>query len=114
MKSDQKATAVAWRLIDGELTEVGTYEFTQEDAEAANLWEKDTYQMYPADMLGWKAVARCVRFAFPDVLLGYIPDEIVEDAPFEPLEADATFGEDGDGIDADEVAEMLDAEVVES
>jgi hypothetical protein len=110
--SPEKATAVAWRRIDGKLVEVGTYEFTKEDAEAANLWAKDTYQLYPADMLGWKAVARCVRFAFPDVLLGYIPDELMEDAPFEALEADATFGE-GEGMSNEELTEALDAEVVE-
>ena len=77
--------------------------------------------MYPADMLGHKVVARAVRFSFPDVLMGYIPDEMEEihgiEAEFVALEADATFVEDEHDIsralDAEGIAEALDGEVVD-
>lgn len=117
--STTKGTATALRLIDGELVDVGTFEFTQEDAETANLWVKDVYQMYPADMLAWKAVARAVRFCFSDVLLGYLPDELNLDVEFEALD-EGTFvlpseaGTVVEVLDAEEVADMMDGEVVAS
>ncbi len=76
--SSKTATVKAMRRYDGEWAEVGVFTFTWKDAEAANLDVKDTYQMYPADMLMNKAIARAVRFAFPDVLRGYVPDEMEE------------------------------------
>ena len=114
------ATAVTSRIYDGKWEQTGKFEFTQADAEAANLWNKDTYQMYPADMLGHKVVARAVRFSFPDVLLGYIPDEMEEiygiEAEYVPVDADM-YGEDiaalDSAIDAEGVAEVFDGEVVD-
>lgn len=110
------ATAKCYRRYDGVWVQVGEFEFTEKDAETANLWSKDTYQLYPADMLGHKVVARAVRFTFPDVLLGYIPDEMEDitgiEAEYEALDVDATYGtEDEDPMDLHEVAEALDAKV---
>lgn len=116
------ATAITSRIYDGEWSETGRFEFTVEDAEVANLMSKDTYQLYPADMLGHKVVARAVRFAFPDVLMGYIPDEAEEfvdgfEAEYVDFDGDATFvldeGDDSEPMDIEEVAEALNAEVVE-
>jgi hypothetical protein len=113
------ATATTFRQYDDEWQQTGMFEFTQADAEQANLWNKDTYQMYPADMLGHKVVARAVRFAFPDVLMGYIPDEMEEksgiEAEFVAFDGDATFvlDEDDDStpMEIEEIAEALGAEV---
>lgn len=120
-------TAVAWRRdpVTGILSEVGTYIFTMEDAEAAGLAGTGTYKKYPADMLGWKAVARAVRFAFPDVIMGYLPSEIGIEAPDEaPLEEEMRQYDLGleagnaqakyhDMLDAEEVVDdILDAEQV--
>jgi hypothetical protein len=120
--STTAAKATTYRKYDDGWEQTGEYTFTQEDAEKANLWAKDTYQMYPADMLGHKVVARAVRFAFPDVLMGYIPDEMEEianiEAEYVAFDGDAAFTshleDDSPTLDVDEVAEALDAEVVES
>ncbi len=112
------ATALTSRKYDGEWTQTGKFEFTKKDAEAANLWAKDTYQMYPADMLGHKVVARAVRFAFPDVLMGYIPDEmeeigLIEAVEYEAFDGDATFvldaSDESGAMTLEEIAEELDA-----
>jgi len=117
-------TAVAWRRdpVSGVLQEVGTYTFTMADAEAAGLASSGTYTKYPADMLGWKAVARAVRFAFPDVVMGYLPTEIgieVDEGPI--IDIDDDLPDDvmreqheatEDYIDAEGVADLLDGEEV--
>jgi hypothetical protein len=121
--SSTVASAVTSRIYDGKWEQTREFTFTQEDAEKANLWAKDTYQLYPADMLGHKVVARAVRFAFPDVLMGYIPDEMEEmglgyEAEFVEFDGDATYraGEldMSEPMDIEEIAEALHAEVVES
>ena len=107
-----KAEVVAHRWMHGEWLESGTFTFTWKDAEVANLAPKDTYQLFPADMLMNKAIARATRFAFPDVLRGYVPDEMEEITGVEfehVIHMDPTL----EALDADEVAEILDAEVVE-
>ncbi|GAG24096.1 unnamed protein product, partial [marine sediment metagenome] len=88
-----KATVVAYRWdpkafeSSGAYYEAGIFNFTMDDAIAAGLWEKDNYQQYPADMLGWKAVARAARFAYPDVLLGgYVPEDVGIETPVEQFE----------------------------
>ena len=110
--TDTVATLEAFRRYDGEWMKVGTFTFTMEQAEQANLAKKDTYVLYPADMLMNKAIARMVRFAFPDVIRGYVPDEMEEITGVEfgvadhiaPLEQPLTV---------DEVVEVFEAEVVE-
>jgi len=106
------ATLSAKRRYDGVWEEVGVFTFTQEDAERANLWVKETYQYYPADMLMNKAVARAVRFAFPDVLRGYVPDEMED---IVGLETNDSMHLDpmGQPMELDELVEVFDAELVD-
>lgn len=123
MKLDPKVgTAEAYRRDPHthELDHVGTYTFTWEDAVTAKMDTTNTYQKYPADMLGWKAVARAVRFAFPDVIMGYLPEEInikvdPEDDLAQHEQPELPLGLDGEDevIEAEVVADMLDGEVVE-
>lgn len=125
--SDEAGTAVAWRRdpVTGILGEVGTYTFTMEDAKRAKLDGTGTYKKYPKDMLGWKAVARAVRFAFPDTVMGYLPSEIdieENEEPFSQIdmpalspEYDDIVGEEMEDaiLDAEQVADLLDAEVID-
>ena len=110
--SEEQAVVVAYRWMHDEWVESGTFTFTWEDAETANLAPKDTYQQYPADMLMNKAIARATRFAFPDVLRGYVPDEMEEITGVE-FEAAIHLDPTEEALDTDEVAEVLDAEIVE-
>ena len=110
--SGKRACIQAWRKYGDEWEDCGEFEFTMEQAEVANLAAKDTYQAYPADMLMNKAVARMVRFAFPDVLRGYVPDEVT-DITGQEFSADAHLGPVEEAIEAAEVAEILEGEVVE-
>ena len=59
--SDTRGAIQAWRMYDKEWEDVGVFEFTQGQAETANLWVKDTYQLYPAGMRTNKAGERRVR-----------------------------------------------------
>ncbi len=110
--SNERGAIQAWRKYDGEWEDAGVFEFTQEQAEVANLWVKDTYELYPADMLMNKAVARMVRFAFPDVLRGYVPDEMTDITGME-FSDDVHIGPTEDTIEATEVAEIVEGEVVD-
>ena len=110
--SDTRGAIQAWRMYDKEWEDVGVFEFTQEQAETANLWVKDTYQLYPADMLMNKAVARMVRFAFPDVLRGYVPDEMTDITGVE-FGAVASIDPLGVAIEATEVVELMNGEVID-
>jgi len=110
--SDKEATATCFRKFDtDEWIQVGKYTFTWEDAERANLAVKDVYELYPADMLANKAVARAARFAFPDVLRGYVPDEMEDITGIEnPMGHSAHIMEEPMAIM--DAAEELDAEIV--
>jgi len=110
--TDTGAQIQAWRRYDGEWEDCGVFEFTQEQAETANLWVKDTYELYPADMLMNKAIARMVRFAFPDVLRGYVPDEITDITGVE-FENAIHLGPTEEALTAVEVADIVDGEVVD-
>lgn len=110
--SDSVAKIQAWRRYDGEWEDCGVFEFNQEQAETANLWVKDTYELYPADMLMNKAIARMVRFAFPDVLRGYVPDEITDITGVE-FENAIHMGPTEEALEAVEVADIVDGEVVD-
>ena len=88
--SSDEARVVAYRwdgrafphdVDKGAYYEAGTFTFTKEDAILAELWEKDNYQKYPADMLGWKAVGRAARFSYPDIIIGgYNPEDVGYDS----------------------------------
>jgi hypothetical protein len=114
-----KATAYRRDPVTKELDLVGEFTFDEEDAKRAKLTEKNTYKAWPQIMYGWRAVGLAARFAYSDVLTGLLlPEEIgIEDTPIEPIE-DAIQVVDLDdevdeGLDADEVAEALDAEVAD-
>ena len=110
--TDTVAQIQAWRRYDGEWEDCGVFEFTQEQAETANLWVKDTYELYPADMLMNKAIARMVRFAFPDVLRGYVPDEMTDITGVE-FENAIHLGPTEEALEAVEVADIMDGEVID-
>ena len=69
-----------WHRPSGELVEVGTVTFTEEDARRAGLTpaSKPTYGMYPQMMLTWRAISFAARLYYADVIsgLGYVPEEI--------------------------------------
>ncbi|RLB68530.1 MAG: hypothetical protein DRH08_00655 [Deltaproteobacteria bacterium] len=110
--TDEEAELDAYRRYDGEWTKVGTFTFTMEQAVTAKLAKKDTYVQYPADMLMNKAIARMVRFAFPDVIRGYVPDEMEEITGVEFGNA-AHMAPLEDPLTEDEIVEVFDAEIVE-
>jgi len=110
--SDTRASRQAFRREGDELIDMGEISFTWEQAEAANLAPKDTYQAYPADMLMNKCIARMVRFIYPDVIRGYVPDEMTDITGVE-FEDAIHLDPDGPLLDIEEVMEVLDAEVVE-
>ena len=110
--TDTRASRQAFRREGDEMIDMGVFEFTWEQAETANLAPKDTYQAYPADMLMNKCIARMVRFAYPDVIRGYVPDEMTDITGVE-FEDAIHLDPDGPLLDIEEVMEVLDAEVVE-
>ena len=110
--SAERAEVEAHRYMHDEWMQVGTFTFTWEDAERANLAPKETYQNYPADMLMNKALARATRFAFPDVLRGYVPDEM-EDITGVEFDTAIHLDPTGTALTAGEVAAALDGELVE-
>ena len=110
--TDTVASIEGFRKWDGEWESEGVFTFTMEQAELANLAPKDTYVQYPADMLMNKAIARMVRFAFPDVLRGYVPDEMEEITGVE-FDTAIHLGPTEEPMGIEEIAEALDAEVVE-
>jgi len=99
--SSEKAHVEAHRWMHDEWIESGTFTFTP----------KDTYVQYPADMLMNKAIARAVRFAFPDVLRGYVPDEMEEITGVE-FDTAIHLGPTEDIMGAEDVAEALDGELL--
>lgn len=114
--SDKRAAIEGFRRYDGGWESVGVFEFTMAQAKAANLDKKETYSLYPADMLMNKAVARMVRFGFPDVLRGYVPDEIetITGEKFEDAIHIGPLDEEVGEAEAEAlIVEELDAEVVE-
>jgi hypothetical protein len=51
--------------------------FSQADADALGLANKDNWRKQAKTMRQWRAIAACARVAFPDVILGlYTPDEM--------------------------------------
>jgi hypothetical protein len=56
-----------------------TATFTQKDAEAAGLANKENWKKYPKDMYYWRTVAKGIRRIAPDAVMGlYTVDEITE------------------------------------
>lgn len=86
-----------------------TFSFTIEDAQRAGLVEKsgngyrgtagkDTWTKYPQDMLMGRCTSRCVRFLWPECVMGmgYTPEELQE-----PIQADPEKRRDVEALDAD-------------
>jgi hypothetical protein len=109
--SDTRAAIEAWRKGEDGFEEAGIFEFTMDQASNANLDVRETYIMYPADMLMNKAIARMTRFAFPDVLRGYVPDEMT-DITGEEFDDAIHLGPTEEVMEVDELIEELEAEEV--
>lgn len=109
--SDTRAAIEAWRKGEDGFEEAGIFEFTMDQASNANLDTKETYVMYPADMLMNKAIARMTRFAFPDVLRGYVPDEMT-DITGEEFDDAIHLGPTEEVMEVEELIEELEAEEV--
>jgi hypothetical protein len=87
--------------------------FSIEDARAAGLLNNPTWKKYPADMCKARALARAVRIAFPDALLGiYVEGELDEPAQAAPLprspEASARFIEEAELVEDEPAASPID------
>lgn len=91
-----------WHIPTKELVEVGTVEFTLEDAEASGDVKKGTYKKYIRAMLSNRAMTLAARTFYGDTLagVGYTLDEVSIDV--EP-----------EDIPAELLIEELDAEVIE-
>jgi len=62
--------------------EVGTSEFSMEDARRAGLASNENWKKYPRNMLLWRALSNGAKFFCPDVFAGapvYTPDELGAD-----------------------------------
>ncbi len=78
------AVVTTYRKINGKYHAMPVVTFTEEDAKRAGLWDKETYQSYPAAMMAWRAITLACRIHFPDVVssIGYTPEEQgLEDLP---------------------------------
>lgn len=118
-KTGAEVTAYRWDSRNKEFYEAGVFTFDEEDARTANLWDKQNYQEYPTDMLGWKAVARAARFVYPDIITGgHTPDDVgFDDVPLSLWPTDTEYVDDiesdeSEVLDIEGVADVLDAEIV--
>lgn len=80
--STMTARCTIVRSINGNQTEF-TGEFSQNDAEAAGLWGRNTWKQYPKKMLEWRAFGFASRKAYADRLKGIQLKEEIEDIPEE-------------------------------
>lgn len=90
---DKKSTPTLC-ILHGKRADTGdtwTESFGLEDAKAAGLLSRGSYQKYGRDMFQWRALSRLARFLFPDVIKGcYAMGEISESPRFnESVDRDA-------------------------
>lgn len=53
-----------------------TSRWTIDMATSRGLMKKDNWRNNPTMMLRWRCISECARVVFPDIISGYIPDEI--------------------------------------
>lgn len=69
-----------------------TASFTLDDAQRAGLLYKDNWKKYPAAMCESRAISKCARVVFPDVIGGlYTPEEIVDKVPSQEAAIDVSI-----------------------
>jgi len=120
---DELASVVhCYRVIDGEMTQLGEVEFTVEDANRAgllNVEQPGTYEKYIKHMLTWRAVAFACRLYYPDLFVGtgaMHPSEVGVDAPAEglPEYVDVTVADAAlEDYNVENAAIVLDGEIVD-
>jgi hypothetical protein len=76
--SPERATYVAKRRGAGSAE--FKFSYTWDDAKRAGLTSRATYQNNPGDMLRHRALSKCARTVFPDVISGLYSRDEVEDA----------------------------------
>lgn len=67
----EDAEGVTCRIVRKDDPEPHEATFTMADARIANLAGKDNWKSYSKDMMQWRAVARAVKKACPEVALGF-------------------------------------------
>jgi len=94
--------------------------WTVDDARTAGLLGKDVWKKYPADMLVARATSRVARLVFPDVTIGYTPEELQRvdlsgEYDYVDVGAEVDVVDDGTPLDLDEDLELdeEDAELVD-
>lgn len=77
-----------------------TASFTIEDAQRAGLLYKDNWKKYPAAMCESRAISKCARIVFPDVIGGlYTPEEIFDKVPSQDAAIDVVIAGDKENED---------------
>ena len=107
-------------MPNGEYLSVGSITFTEEDAKTAKLWNTGAWKTFPQVMMGWRALSIAARFFFPECLTAvkYTADEVgIDEGEMPPLPHAVFVAElsedEGEPLDAEQAAEILDAEVIE-
>jgi hypothetical protein len=76
-------------ITRGDTGEKHVSTFTLDDAQKAGLASKDVWKQYPRNMLLARAVSNAMRFAAPEIALGFMtPDEVEEIAEREAVPAE--------------------------
>lgn len=105
IQTEASATSVTFETKRKNAPVVQRTTWTWEDAKRAGLNTKDTWRLYPKQMLASRAKAELARLAYSDILAGcYDPDEI--DAPV-PVRTTVTQR------DPKPANDIVDAEIVE-
>ena len=107
---------LSWRAISADKVELygqrrdgqadATVTWTMENAKLAGVASKDVWKQYPRAMLAARATSELARLIFPDVTIGYTPEELGG--------ATAHFGQyDSIDVEADDVPAYVDPDTGE-